>query len=87
MWTPALVRVRYWAMELVLQIGRAEVGEGIAAGVVVVGVLADVGAEVEDGVCADDACVGRRDVESVDFGALIGVADVAEDRVGGWCLR
>ena len=44
---------------LVLQIGRAEVGKGIAAGVVVIGVLADIGSEVEDGVCADDACVGR----------------------------
>ena len=70
---------RCWAMDSVLD--RAEVGERIVAGVVVVLIAADVGAEVEDGVGADDAGIGGRDVEGLDLGALVGVADIGEDRV------
>src|ERR1035437_6209437 len=57
-----------------------EVGERVGAGVVVVGVAADEPAEVEDGVYADRAGVGWGNVVGEDLGALVGVADGAEDR-------
>ena len=44
-------------------------------------VSADVWAEVEDGVGSDGAGVGGGDVEGLDLGALICVADVAEDGI------
>ena len=56
-----MVSVRYWEMDEVWI--RAQVGEGIAAGVVVVAVPAEKGAEVEDRVVADDVGVGGRDVD------------------------
>ena len=74
-------------MDEVLQVRRPQIGERIAARVVVVAVPADVSAEVEDRVVADHARVGRRDVVGVDLGALIGVADVAEDGIGAGCRR
>ena len=55
-----------------------EVGEGVAARVVVVGVAADEATEVEDRVRADSSGVGGRDVVGDDLGTLIRVADVAE---------
>ncbi len=73
------MRERSCADGLVLD--GAEIGERIGAGVVVVLVAADVAAEVEDAVVADDAGVGWGDVEGADLGALVGVADVAEDGV------
>ena len=62
---PALVRERFW--EIGLGLDGAEIGEGIAAGVVVVLVAANVAAEVEDAVAADDAGVGRGDVVGADL--------------------
>ena len=70
-----------------LGLDGAEVGERIGAGVVVVRIAADVATEVEDGVIADGAGVGWGDVEGADFGALVGVADVAEDGVRRRCRR
>ena len=64
-----------------LALDGAKVGEGIAAGVVVVGITANVAGEVEDGVDADGVGVGGRDVEGADFGALVSIADAAEDGV------
>jgi len=59
---------------------RTEVGERVAARVVVVGVAAHKCTEVEYGVRADRAGVGGRDVVGENLRALIGVADSAEDR-------
>ena len=88
MWTPALVSERYLRDGLVLKIGRTEIGEGIVAGVVVVGVSADVGAKVEDRILIQRCLrVGGRDVECVDLRSLIGIADVAEDGIGACCRR
>ncbi len=65
-----------------LKVGRAQVGERIAAGIVVVVVPTYEGAKVEDHVVADDPCVGWRDVEGSDFRVLVSVPDVAKEWVG-----
>ena len=61
-----------------LQVWRTEIGKRVATRVVVVGVPADVAAEVEDRVVADHARIGWRDIEGHDFGSLIGIADIAK---------
>ena len=59
---------------LLLQVGRAQVGEGVLAGVVVEGVAAEEVARVEDSGCADDVSVGGCEVDGLDLGTLIGRA-------------
>src|ERR1017187_7333758 len=66
-----------------LVLDRPQVGQRILAWVVVVGVAANVAGEVEDRVHADGVGIGWRDVEGVDLGALVGVADATEGRVSG----
>ena len=58
-----------------------EVGQRISAGVIVVGVFSNVGAKVEDRIRPENSCVGGSDIEGLDLGALIGIADIAEDRI------
>ena len=65
-----------------LQSGRPEIGERITAGIVVVIVSADVAAEVENGVVANDVRVRGRDVECTNLGMLIGVANIHEGGIG-----
>jgi hypothetical protein len=65
-----------------LQVGRSAVGQGIAAGIVVIVVAADKGSQVEDRVVADHARVSGRDVDGLDLGVLISVAHIAEYGIG-----
>ena len=51
-----------------LQIRRPKIGQWIVTGVVVVVVSADEGAEIEDRVTADDARIGRGNIEGPDLG-------------------
>ena len=69
---------------LVLEVYRSLVGEGIVAWIVVVIVAADIRPEVEDRGVTDRVRISRRDVEGADLRTLIGIADVAEDRI---CAR
>src|ERR1700751_4075137 len=55
-----------------------EVGQRISAGVVVVGVLSNIGAKVEDRVRPDNSRVGGSDIEGLDLGALIGIPYIAD---------
>ena len=75
---------------LLLQIGRAQVGEGIVAGVVVEAVTAEEVAGIEDGGGVDDVGVGGGEVDGLDLRALVGWAygkavgaDGDAGRVGG----
>ncbi len=51
---------------------RREIGERIAAGIVVVLIAADESAEREDGIGIDQPRPRRRDVEGLDLRALVG---------------
>ena len=82
MCSPALVSVRYCAMDEVCRFGGTEIGEGIAAGIVVVRIPPNVGPEVEDRIGSEDAGIGGRDIEGFNLGVLVGVPDVGEDGVG-----
>ncbi len=66
-----------------LQVGRSQIGQRIAAGIVVIVVPADKSAQLEDRVIADDARISGRNIEGPDLRALVGVAHIAEDRVRG----
>ena len=60
-----------------LQVGRSQVGQRIAAGIVVILIPADKGSQVEDRIIADDARISWRNVESPNLRALIGIANTA----------
>ena len=62
-----------------MQIWRPQIGEGVAAWVVVIEVLADPCAKVEYRVVTDDSRIGWRDVERSNLGPLVCIADVGED--------
>lgn len=64
-----------------------EISQRVGAGVVVVCVAADECAQVEDGVNADGAGVGRGNVVGENLGALVRVADGAEDRTATGAAR
>ncbi len=68
---------------LVLLTGRAQVGEGVLAGVVVVRIAAHVARKVEHRVDVDGMRIRGRKVERHDLRALVGIADVPEGRVRG----
>ncbi len=80
--SPALVSVRYCAIDEVCRFARTEIGQGIAAGIVVVRIPANVGPKVEYRIGSEDAGIGGRDIEGFNLRELVGVPDVGEDRVG-----
>jgi len=59
---PVLASERCWAMVFLLQVGRAAVGEGVGAGIVVESVAAEEVIGVEDGGGVDDVGVGGGEV-------------------------
>jgi hypothetical protein len=60
---------------LLLEIGGAEIGEGVFAGVVVEAVAAEEVVDVEDGGGVDDVGEAGGDVDGLDLGSLVGGAD------------
>ncbi len=65
-----------------LQVRRTQVSKGVAAGIIIISVSSEEGAQVEDRIVTNDVGVGGRDIVRIDFGMLIGVAHDDEGWVG-----
>ena len=58
-----------------------EIGQRIAARIIIVRIPANKGPKVEHRIRTENASIGRRDIEGFNLGLLVGVSNIVEDRV------